>query len=788
MRMTKYKRGLACLIMLAFGLTGCGKKPVEVPELLAPSAGNESYRPVEYGDVGAINVAYGTVVPTEYCHFWLTQVTIKEISVDIGDYVQAGDILAYADIDAARETIEQLNAQLTLENSIFSVDEEIYLYKHQELELKRAGMQAIADGAAEAQAATDIAVLEENHRYDTLLHQYRVNELNESIAEQQEIVTDGTLVAQVSGYVTYTKDISSGGSVTNAENVVIVSDYENCYVEMTDITVSEDFQRNFMPYDQYYTEIAGKKYNLREYEYAPNELVVIEDKAMYPNMRMQFEDKSALPEAGTNIPVFMTGDIVEDVLVVGNDSLYQDSQGDFVYVKKDESRELRYVELGKSGDNYTEVISGLSEGEMVYYSSGAILPEQYTEFEVQPSDYEPKRTAETYTIENTKNKIYYSEYEGRITSLNVREGDAISAGDLVCTIQTNEGSARLAELSNAINELKQNYQNTEKGYADQIQTLENQMAALMTQQPTPEQQPEQQPTPQPEETATGTDAVPEDTGTTGEPGSTEAPGSTETSGSTEEPGSTETPPQDPNLYQELALQIEQVKAEEKKNTLNYNYDLGYQEAEYQKASQNNNGSGTINIYAETAGTVTGININEGKNVKAGDRMFNIGVSASDKVQFRSSDALHLNQTLVFCVDGSDKTYTGKISGITGDTTRVYVTTVDDKVYLTNNLSDSNTKRYYVKMDDETFYTAEDKCKIEYSVNSIKNTFVLPEGVVHSEQDEKGENVYYYVWRIVDGNLVKQYVTTTTDEYNGMKNECVINGLKAGDILAQDESK
>lgn len=782
MRMTKYKRGLACLVMLALGLTGCGKKPVEVPELLAPSAGNESYRPVEYGDVGAINVAYGTVVPTEYCHFWLTQVTIKEISVDIGDYVQAGDVLAYADIDAARETIEQLNAQLTLENSIFSVDEEIYLYKHQELELKRAGMQAIADGAAEAQAATDIAVLEENHRYDTLLHQYRVKELNESIAEQQELVTDGTLVAQISGYVTYTKDISSGGSVTNAENVVIVSDYENCYVEMTDITVSEDFQRNFMPYDKYYTEIAGKKYDLKEYEYAPNELVVIEDKAMYPNMRMQFEDKSALPEAGTNIPVFMTGDIVEDVLVVGNDSLYQDSQGDFVYVKKDDSRELRYVELGKSGDNYTEVISGLSEGEMVYYSSGAILPEQYTEFEVQPSDYEPKRTAETYTIENTKNKIYYSEYEGRITSLNASEGDEISAGDLVCTIQTNEGSARLAELSNAINELKQNYQNTEKGYAEQIQTLENQMAALMTPQPTPEPQPEPQPTPQPEETATGTDAVPEDAGTTEEPASTEA------SGSTEEPGSTEAPPQDPNLYQELALQIEQIKAEEKKNTLNYNYELGCQEAEYQKASQNNNGSGTINIYAETAGTVTGININEGKNVKAGDRMFNIGVSASDKVQFRSSDALHLNQTLVFCVDGSDKTYTGKISGITGDTTRVYVTTVDDKVYLTNNLSDSNTKRYYVKMDDETFYTAEDKCKIEYSVNSIKNTFVLPEGVVHSEQDEKRENVYYYVWRIVDGNLVKQYVTTTTDEYNGMKNECVINGLKAGDILAQDESK
>lgn len=751
----KIMKRMIFAVLFAVMLTGCGKQSVEVPVLLEPSMSNESYRPVEYGDVGAINVAYGTVVPTDYCHFWLSQVTIREIEVDIGDYVKAGDILAYADIDVAHETIEQLEAELTLENSIFSADEELYQLKHQELELKMAGARAIADGDAEAQAATDIAVLEENYRYDTLLHQYRVNALNESIAKQQEIVTDGTLVARADGYVTYIKDISSGGTTSNTENVVVVSDYEDCYIEMTGINVSEDYQRNWMPYDRYYTEIAGKKYDLKEFEYAPDELVVIENKSQYPDMRMQFEDKSIMPEAGTNIPVFMTGDIVENVLVVGNDSLYQDSKGDFVYVKNGDSKELRYVELGKAGENYTEVISGLTEGEMVYYSSDAILPEQYTEFEVTASDYEPKCTADTYSLEDRKNRIYYSEYEGRITGINVREGDTVSAGDMICTIQTNEGSARLTELSNAINDLKQSYQNSETGYTEQIQELENQMATLAEQQSAPESQPE--------ETATDTDAT---------------AGQSETS---------ENAPQDPNLYQELALQIEQIKIEEKKNTLNYKYQLARQEAEYEKASSNNNGSGTINIYAETAGKITGLNIKENKNMKVGDRMFNIGVSASDKILFRSSDTLHLNQTLVFYEEESDKTYTGKVSGIIGDNARVYVTSIDGKVYLTNNISDSSSKKYYVRMDDETFYGSEEKYFIEYSVNSINNTFVLPKGIVYSEKDEKGK-VYNYVWRIVDENLVKQYVIIADDGNNSTGNICVINGLKAGDILAQDESK
>ena len=44
--------GLLCLSMLS----GCGKKVYEAPELIEPTIVNESYRPVEYGNIGSISM------------------------------------------------------------------------------------------------------------------------------------------------------------------------------------------------------------------------------------------------------------------------------------------------------------------------------------------------------------------------------------------------------------------------------------------------------------------------------------------------------------------------------------------------------------------------------------------------------------------------------------------------------------------------------------------------------------------------------------------------------------
>ena len=92
----KIKRQLGfCMSMLcAISLAACGTKYADAPALLEPVSGTESYREVSIGDVGDLKIAYGSVVPTEHAVFWTTQVNVAEIVVDVGDYVEAGQVEA----------------------------------------------------------------------------------------------------------------------------------------------------------------------------------------------------------------------------------------------------------------------------------------------------------------------------------------------------------------------------------------------------------------------------------------------------------------------------------------------------------------------------------------------------------------------------------------------------------------------------------------------------------------------------------------------------------------------
>ena len=91
----KLKRQLGFLmsVLCAVSLVACGTKYADAPALLEPVSGTESYREVSVGDVGDLKIAYGSIVPTEHAVFWTTQVSVAEVLVDVGDYVEAGQVV-----------------------------------------------------------------------------------------------------------------------------------------------------------------------------------------------------------------------------------------------------------------------------------------------------------------------------------------------------------------------------------------------------------------------------------------------------------------------------------------------------------------------------------------------------------------------------------------------------------------------------------------------------------------------------------------------------------------------
>ena len=128
---------MLCAMLLL--TTGCGKEAMEAPELQKPVAVNESYRPVEMGNVGDIEIRDGVVVPTDYCHFYLTTVKVSEVKVEVGDYVEAGTVIVEADSEGATEQISSLSGQKSLNYNAWDINCKIYEQNKKELEYKIKG-------------------------------------------------------------------------------------------------------------------------------------------------------------------------------------------------------------------------------------------------------------------------------------------------------------------------------------------------------------------------------------------------------------------------------------------------------------------------------------------------------------------------------------------------------------------------------------------------------------------------------------------------------------------------
>ncbi len=753
MRQSIGRRIMACSlsVFLIIVLNSCGGKQAEAPELLEPVSGTESYREVVYGDVGTTDICYGTIVPTEHAHFWTTNVTIEDIKVDIGDYVNVGDVLATANLDAAQEKLDELSASLSLLQSTRVLQEKIHTLKQQKLTLQAEGCAAIGDTDGAANTETEIATEEENARYDKLLYEHQAADLQEQIEAQNKIIEDGTLVAYASGYVSYVRDIADVNIVDSTANVVVIADYDMPYIQVQDKTIKDELLED---YDSYYTMQNGEKELLREYAYSADEKMVAESQMKYPPLRMQYENENARKEIGTVIPIFLVANRTENVLLVGNDSLFEDETGKFVYVKNGDKREQRYVETGNSDYANTEIVSGLSEGEKVYYTSEFVLPENYEPYTAEIGDCEALVNTDRYTITDSVNKMFKSDYEGVVASVQVTDHANVKKGDLIAVIETNEGSAKLAEMRSAIDSTKRGYEDTKNAYDTERMDLEAQkQASALPVQP---------------DIATGTDAE------------------------AATPGDAETEQQNPNETSMLDLEIQIADLNFQIQTLNYEKQLSDQEKEYAEVSCNNDGSGNCAIYAKMDGSIDGLRLWEGQKVQVGDTLYSVSVDTKPKLTLHSSADVPLGSSVTLTGKTSGNTVTGAVCGTGGGET-CYLTTINHKVYATQSAA-SNGIRSYVELDDSSALEACEKYSISYVTTSIEDVIVIPADLVYTEEKRKYHSVERnYVWKMVDGNLEKQYVnvqmldtTYDTGSYvEGDMKACVLDGLSEGDVLARE---
>lgn len=764
---SRRKRHIPAVFLIGVLLcSGCGNGAENtIPELIEPSAVNTAYRPVELGSIGETKVLYGTVKPTEYCFFFDSYVGVKDITVEVGDYVEAGDIVAYADVDMAKEQLEGLYAQMENENQNYEYNSKIAEIRIRQIkeELETAEEEIKTEKTATGEATTEnttssetienaetenkaeeattvespqppanpeegkttekaniknnLATQQENIRYDKILHEYRVNKLQEAINSQQKIIDNGTLKATHSGYVTYTKNLGEGIYAAGCENIVIVANPQETYIELTDKTIG---QYEYEDYEVKYMQISGKTFNVTEISYSMDAEILAKAEGKYPNVRLSCLDVGELT-IGETYPIFYREKRIEDVPVVGLDSVNGEKDAYYVYVEgENEEKEKRSIEIGEKDNYYAQVISGLEVGEAVYYESETGMPAHYDEYPVERSDFSVENISRSYRMADEQVFWYSSESAGTIAELAVKKGDEVKEGDLLYVLLAESGKAALAEASNNISR-----ENTT--YRKNIKNIEKSIKAE----------------------------------------------------------------KDKNNKKILEYQ-------KKLETVNHTYRLQQLEKTYNKMARNNDGNGTIHIYAGQSGTVSEVTVEEGTAVNSGTLILSVGNEAGDKLLVQMeplkdeknyADIADFGEKVT--ITAEEDTYSGTCIGMTthnaNNLEKYYVSSGEDGPVISYcTASGYSYPAFYVEMEEESFYQNMPKGKLTFSYVAMEDVIVIPTALVQEEKNPKNPvKTDYFVWRIVGDELVKQYVLVDKT-YSDINKTVILSGIQEQDILAREK--
>ena len=747
----------AILLGITISFSGCGSEVREVPELIAPTAVQEFYRTVEYGTVGDAMYYEGSIVPAEHSFFWEKGVLLSEVPVEVGDYVEVGDVLAYADVEAAKEQLAAIRAERDLENKLFEIDEENYIYMHHQMEFDSTYAWENKQGKVVERIAKQIETLEENHRFDVMLHEYKLREFGKEMAACNKLVSEGVLRSDVAGYVTYRKDLYGDKYAAAGENIVVVSDYEELSIELNQTL--EEYNTAYKNSGTSFVYLNGKPVAMTAKTYSSVELAVIDNRRQYPRMRFTVEDPSMLPPVGTNVIVAQSRHMVADVLRVDNGAIRSDDFGDFVYVMEDGKKERRDVVVGLRDSLFTEIRSGLKQGDKVCFTSTVTPPMDGKLVAAEKQSF--SMTNETQLFTQAEVPVYncYSDYSGQVVEFAVKDQEKVDKGALICKINTVVGSAKLTQSANELTNMEKQYAEMQKSFEEDRKALreaieENEkmmnmeLAALSAAQETEEALEE-------EEFEAEVATVKRQYG---------------------------------YLKRSLELSVDQIDCAERKEALTYEKTYGEAQAAYRKLKKNNDGKGTVSIYAQKDGVVNYDETLEGGIVNPGDRLYRITGQVKNIYWYKHMEDLLPGAAVTFTNEKSGEVIEGSVIGATGSS-KIYVNAGEKETFLSESKDPRKDRYYYFRTEEPLDLSEGAPYLMEYEVFHLTDMVSVPAEAVMWELNSDvtaAMQIAPFVWLKVGDEYVKQYVKVADTRYYSRDSYIILEGLSEGDqVLAND---
>jgi RND family efflux transporter MFP subunit len=301
------------------------------------------------GDISSIITFTGDILAIEQTNiFSRANGNIEKIFVDIGDYVNAGKLLAVIDKSLYAQNVKQIEgvyrvAEATSENDKINLERTVILYE-----------KGLASKSDYDNAKTKL---------DVSLAQLESAKANLQNARIQLSYCD--IRAPFTGYITKKlldrgTFVSSTGTAQNT--IFVLSDIRRLKIMVNvlekDLPLLDKISIAVIKTDSYPDRTFTGKFN------KISQSIDLSTRTM--PAQIDIENKEELLKPGMFANVELTLDKNADVIKLPNQCILKDGDKSYVYVVDNEMvANKKYVDLGIVANNETEIVSGLNENDKV---------------------------------------------------------------------------------------------------------------------------------------------------------------------------------------------------------------------------------------------------------------------------------------------------------------------------------------------------------------------------------------------------------------------------------------
>lgn len=351
------------VVIIAAGiLSGCAAKTQEDNLILVEQEESEAeynLTVVSRQDIvksDKVRCAY-QAVNAESLSFDVDGRTVGTVYVSRGDTVTRGQLIATLDAGDTQMRIDELNYQIERNEMLTA---QLEADKAQEKEKAALDYSYSRQWKVDQDAYEErLAQIDEAYRYQLEDYADSLIILQKRLEDAQSGVGQGNLYAGMSGTISYLADNLEGSTTVKDERVVTILDISECIFVADEAT-----------YADYFTEGQTAEMDITAGDYAGTyEVTAYHPEETDKGLRFAFVNEE---DAALNINVGARGTITllldsrEDVLTISREALHTNETGYYVYLLDDEDHmQTVWVEIGLVGDEYAEVLSGLSEGDRV---------------------------------------------------------------------------------------------------------------------------------------------------------------------------------------------------------------------------------------------------------------------------------------------------------------------------------------------------------------------------------------------------------------------------------------